>query len=38
MNKRYGSIQPALALVATVILVASACSGNPNASVSRRPG
>jgi multiple sugar transport system substrate-binding protein len=37
MNQRHGSIQPALALVATVILVASACSGQPGGSVQPTP-
>jgi multiple sugar transport system substrate-binding protein len=36
MNRRFGSIQPALALVAGLILVASACSG-PSASVQPTP-
>jgi len=37
MNRRNSSIQPALALVATVILVASACSGQPSGSVQPTP-
>ena len=37
MNRRSSSIQPALALVATVILAASACSGQPSGSVQPTP-
>jgi len=37
MNRGSSSIQPALALVATVILVASACSGQPSGSVQPTP-
>ena len=37
MNRRSSSIQPALALVATVILTASACSGQPSGSVQPTP-
>ena len=37
MNRGSRSIQPALALVATVILVASACSGQPSGSVQPTP-